>query len=109
MSVIGCYRRTLWKRDAVGSVDNMGGRCRPDKMNLLTLDVPIKGERVEWVDLGSEERPLYEFFKRFSYLSVDTDKTTKREAATNILVLIFMLWLIYDHREALLPESVLTA
>ncbi len=77
--------------------------------NLQTLDLPVKDDRVEWVEMGSEDRRLYEFFKRFSYLSVAAAKTTKTKAATNILVLISMLRLICDHGEALLPESALTA
>ncbi|RWA06867.1 hypothetical protein EKO27_g8230 [Xylaria grammica] len=77
--------------------------------NLSTLDLPVKDERIEWVDMGSDDRPLYEFFKRFSYLKVGAKDGTRRNANTNILVLISMLRLICDHGEALLPESALTA
>ncbi|KAI1357506.1 SNF2 family N-terminal domain-containing protein [Xylaria arbuscula] len=77
--------------------------------NLSTLDLPVKDERIEWVDMGSDDRPLYEFFKRFSYLKVGAKDVTRRNANSNILVLISMLRLICDHGEALLPESALTA
>lgn len=74
-----------------------------------TLNLPQKTERIDWVEMGRNDRNLYEFFKRFSYLTAGLDKTSKRKAATNILVLISMLRLICDHGEALLSESALKA
>jgi SWI/SNF-related matrix-associated actin-dependent regulator of chromatin subfamily A3 len=74
-----------------------------------TLSLPRKTERVEWVEMGRNDRQLYEFFKRFSYLTAGRDKASRRNAATNILVLISMLRLICDHGEALLPESAFKA
>jgi SWI/SNF-related matrix-associated actin-dependent regulator of chromatin subfamily A3 len=74
-----------------------------------TLNLPQKTERVERVEMGRTDRRLYEFFKRFSYLTAGAEKNAKKKQATNILVLISMLRLICDNGEALLPESALTA
>ncbi|KAM5360851.1 hypothetical protein ACJZ2D_013480 [Fusarium nematophilum] len=73
------------------------------------LNLPPKAELVERVEMDRSDRRLYEFFKRFSYLTAGLDKTSRKKAATNILVLISMLRLICDHGEALLPDSALTA
>ncbi|KAK2685769.1 hypothetical protein QWA68_015378 [Fusarium oxysporum] len=73
------------------------------------LNLPQKTERVEIIDMGRNDRRLYEFFKRFSYLTAGLDKTSKKKPATNILVLISMLRLICNHGEALLPETALKA
>ncbi|KAF5242043.1 hypothetical protein FANTH_8878 [Fusarium anthophilum] len=73
------------------------------------LNLPQKTERVEIIDMGREDRRLYEFFKRFSYLTAGLDKISKKKPATNILVLISMLRLICNHGEALLPEAALKA
>ncbi|KAJ4193959.1 hypothetical protein NW767_010199 [Fusarium falciforme] len=82
-------------------------RTKADHAKMLNL--PRKMEHVERVEMGRNDRRLYEFFKRFSYLTAGLDKTSKKRAATNILVLISMLRLICDHGEALLPDSALTA
>ncbi|KAL6355680.1 hypothetical protein LRP88_11284 [Fusarium phalaenopsidis] len=82
-------------------------RTKADHAKMLNL--PPKTEHVERVEMGRNDRRLYEFFKRFSYLTAGLDKTSKKRAATNILVLISMLRLICDHGEALLPDSALTA
>ncbi|KAJ3541976.1 hypothetical protein NM208_g3367 [Fusarium decemcellulare] len=82
-------------------------RTKEDHAKMLNL--PPKVELVELVEMGRNDRRLYEFFKRFSYLTAGLDKTSRKKAATNILVLISMLRLICDHGEALLPESALTA
>ncbi|KAF5532217.1 SNF2 family domain-containing protein [Fusarium mexicanum] len=71
--------------------------------------VVLDEERVEIIDMGREDRRLYEFFKRFSYLTAGLDKISKKKPATNILVLISMLRLICNHGEALLPEAALKA
>lgn len=73
------------------------------------LNLPQKTERVEIIDMSREDRRLYEFFKRFSYLTAGLDKISKKKPATNILVLISMLRLICNHGEALLPEAALKA
>ncbi|KAF5659326.1 hypothetical protein FDENT_13940 [Fusarium denticulatum] len=73
------------------------------------LNLPQKTERVDIIDMGREDRRLYEFFKRFSYLTAGLDKISKKKPATNILVLISMLRLICNHGEALLPEAALKA
>ncbi|KAG5761171.1 hypothetical protein H9Q72_010721 [Fusarium xylarioides] len=73
------------------------------------LNLPQKTERVEIIDMGRNDRRLYEFFKRFSYLTAGLDKSSKRKPATNILVLISMLRLVSNHGEALLPETALKA
>ncbi|KAI5458906.1 SNF2 family N-terminal domain-containing protein [Mariannaea sp. PMI_226] len=75
----------------------------------LMLNLPQKTELVERVEMSRNDRRLYEFFKRFSYLNAGLSRTSKKKAANNILVLISMLRLICDHGEALLPESALTA
>lgn len=59
--------------------------------------------------MDQDDRQLYEFFKRFSYLAVGVGKNSKRKADINILPLISMLRLICDHGEALLTESALKA
>lgn len=82
-------------------------RTKADHAEMLNL--PRKIELVEQVEMDRNDRQLYEFFKRFSYLTAGLDKTSKKRAATNILVLISMLRLICDHGEALLPDSALTA
>ncbi|KAF5625484.1 SNF2 family domain protein, partial [Fusarium sp. NRRL 52700] len=85
---------------------------RPDKVRdqpRATLIVTPKSKRVEIIDIGREDRRLYEFFKRFSYLTAGLDKISKKKPATNILVLISMLRLICNHGEALLPEAALKA
>ncbi|KAF4452090.1 hypothetical protein F53441_5022 [Fusarium austroafricanum] len=73
------------------------------------LSLPPKTERVEVIEMDRNDRRLYEFFKRFSYLTAGLDKTSKKKPATNILVLISMLRLICNHGEALLPEAALKA
>jgi len=75
----------------------------------LRLNLPQKLERVEEIEMPREDRKLYEFFKRFSFLTAGDGKTLKKIGATNILILISMLRLICDHGEALLPESALQA
>ncbi|RSL95790.1 hypothetical protein CEP52_011840 [Fusarium oligoseptatum] len=82
-------------------------RTKADHAKMLNL--PRKMEHVERIEMSRNDRQLYEFFKRFSYLTAGLDKTSKKRAATNILVLISMLRLICDHGEALLPGSALTA
>ncbi|RSL44832.1 hypothetical protein CEP53_011048 [Fusarium sp. AF-6] len=82
-------------------------RTKADHAKMLNL--PRKMEHVERIEMSRNDRRLYEFFKRFSYLTAGLDKTSKKRAATNILVLISMLRLICDHGEAMLPDSALTA
>lgn len=82
-------------------------RTKADHAKMLNL--PDKIPHTECVDMSRNDRQLYQFFKRFSYLTAGLDKTSKKKAATNILVLISMLRLICDHGEALLPDSALTA
>ena len=76
--------------------------------HVLGLNLPQKLERVEEIEMPCEDRELYEFFKRFSFTAAK-GKTSKKIAATNILILISMLRLICDHGEALLPVSALKA
>ncbi|KAJ6447271.1 metalloprotease protein [Purpureocillium lavendulum] len=73
------------------------------------LNLPPKRELVERVTLGRKDRELYDFFKRFSYLTAGLDKTSRTKSAPYILVLISMLRLICDHGKALLPKSALAA
>jgi SWI/SNF-related matrix-associated actin-dependent regulator of chromatin subfamily A3 len=82
-------------------------RTKADYASALNL--PHKTERVEEIEMDRDNRQLYEFFKRFSYLTAGLDKTSKRKPATNILVLISMLRLICNHGEALLSKSALKA
>jgi SWI/SNF-related matrix-associated actin-dependent regulator of chromatin subfamily A3 len=97
-----------------------------------TLNLPLKTERVQVVELAPDERKLYEFFKRRSYLLANTKVTTESEAssksntkplrrqifattntiseakhrrsAANVIVLISVLRMICEHGEALLPQ-----
>ncbi|KAB8270460.1 SNF2 family N-terminal domain-containing protein [Aspergillus minisclerotigenes] len=73
------------------------------------LNLPRKKEMVEYVTMEGDDRELYEFFKRFSFLTAGGDNTPNGRPATNILVLISMLRLICDHGEALLTDAALRA
>ncbi|KAI3319185.1 hypothetical protein HD806DRAFT_548754 [Xylariaceae sp. AK1471] len=101
------------------------------------LKLTQKTERVETVDLAPEEREIYEFFKRRSFLLIQknpdsesktslkrsgrmrrrkgvaatnsTSQNTSRKSAGNIIVLISVLRMICNHGEALLPKTVLEA
>lgn len=66
-------------------------------------------ETIQDVELGCDERRLYEFFKRFSHLTAASSKPSKKKTTTNILVLISMLRRICDHGEELLPEPAVKA
>jgi len=94
-----------------------------------SLDLPRKKERVQAVELSSEERELYDYFKRKLYLvaengrhygSAEAAKTVKKQArrtkdttaengqrnsAKHIITLISVLRRICDHGEALLPRD----
>jgi SWI/SNF-related matrix-associated actin-dependent regulator of chromatin subfamily A3 len=102
-----------------------------------TLKLPGKIERVETVELAPDERELYDFFKRRSYLLAHENSKTESEAgakanakalkrqrvattktlakrntrksAGNIIVLLSVLRMICDHGEALLPRVALEA
>ena len=76
---------------------------------VLRLNLPQKLERVEEIEMPREDRKVYDFFKRFSFVTAAGGKTSKKIAATNILILISMLRLICDHGEALLPALALKA
>ncbi|KAG8164282.1 hypothetical protein KVR01_006200 [Diaporthe batatas] len=99
------------------------------------LRLPRKRERVEAVVLAEDERELYDFFKRRSYLlageaapaeakpGASPPPATKprrrrekpsggkasRKPTANIMVLLFVLRIICDHGEALLPPAALGA
>ncbi|KAE8378972.1 SNF2 family N-terminal domain-containing protein [Aspergillus bertholletiae] len=81
---------------------------RTKKNYGLELGLPHKVETVQYVTMEGDDRELYEFFKRFSYLATGGDNTHKKQA-TNILVLISTLRLICDHGEALLTDMALKA
>lgn len=91
------------------------------------LRLSRKSEHVKFVDLSPDEREIYEFFKRRSYLLADqtsaarpqkaqqrrrkkkeisaTDALKSPKSTGNIIVLISILRLICDHGAALLPRS----
>ncbi|OJJ99038.1 hypothetical protein ASPACDRAFT_53171 [Aspergillus aculeatus ATCC 16872] len=71
-----------------------------------TLCLPQKSERIERVQMEREDREIYEFFKRFSYLRAAKAMPTNTGRA-QILVLIGLLRLICNHGAALLPEAAL--
>lgn len=96
-----------------------------------TLKLPAKKERIEAVELHSEERELYDFFKRRFYLLVGGDpepapkpeprqtrkrkrgkkgnspETNQRKNTGSIIVLLSVLRRICDHGGALLPPAAL--
>lgn len=82
-----------------------------------TLSLTRKTELLELVEMSSDERHLYEFFKRRSYLITGSGNTTNKSkgnstrvaapTSASILVLIGLLRLICNHGEALLSESAL--
>lgn len=73
------------------------------------LRLPRKTELVERVHMDKEDRELYEFFKRYSFLTAGKAVSSQKRAGTNILVLIHHLRLICDHGVALLPKAALIA
>lgn len=99
------------------------------------LQLPRKRERVEAVVLAEDERELYNFFKRRSYLLAGEAAAAEtkpgaspppairprrrrgkpiggnapRKTTANIMVLLFVLRIICDHGEALLPRVALDA
>ncbi|KAL1857634.1 hypothetical protein Daus18300_010274 [Diaporthe australafricana] len=99
------------------------------------LQLPRKRERVEAVVLAEDERELYDFFKRRSYLLAGeaaaveakpgaspspaikprrrrekpTGGNAPRKTTANIMVLLFVLRIICDHGEELLPRAALDA
>ena len=84
-----------------------------------TLGLTRKTELVELVELSPNDRQLYEFFKRRSYLigglgnainglNAGSGRATASKSA-NMLVLIGILRLICNHGEALLSDSPLKA
>ncbi|KAB8233932.1 DEAD/DEAH box helicase [Aspergillus alliaceus] len=82
---------------------------RTKKNYSSQLNLPRKIEMVQYVTMERDDRELYEFFKRFSYLTAGGDNIPHRKPATNILVLISILRLICDHGEALLTDTALKA
>ncbi|KAK1622708.1 SNF2 family N-terminal domain-containing protein [Colletotrichum phormii] len=112
---------------------------RRTKLRLNTaLNLPKKTEHIEVVDMTSEERCIYDFFMKRSYLlahdesktvqeisacddehpkkrqkktaySVNQQLTTRSRSGQNPVVLISILRLICDHGEALLPTVALEA
>ncbi|OJJ67705.1 hypothetical protein ASPBRDRAFT_186336 [Aspergillus brasiliensis CBS 101740] len=73
------------------------------------LRLPRKTELVERVHMDKEDRELYEFFKRYSFLTAGKAVSSQKRAGTNILVLIHHLRLICNHGVALLPKAALIA
>ncbi|KAK2606592.1 hypothetical protein N8I77_005330 [Diaporthe amygdali] len=97
------------------------------------LQLPRKRVRVEAVVLAEDERELYNFFKRRSYLLAGEASAAEakpgespspaikprrrrkkptlgnapRKTTANIMVLLFVLRVICDHGEALLPRAAL--
>ncbi|OHE96895.1 hypothetical protein CORC01_07862 [Colletotrichum orchidophilum] len=112
---------------------------RRTKLRLNTaLNLPKKTEHIEVVDMTPEERCIYDFFMKRSYLlahdeskkvqeisacdddhpkkrqkknaySVNQQLTTRSRSGQNPVVLISILRLICDHGEALLPTIALKA
>lgn len=69
---------------------------RRTKDNHLTeLNLPRKLEKLEYVTMDRDDRELYEFFKRFSFLSTKSETTTQKQAP-NVLALLCMLRLICE-------------
>jgi SNF2 family DNA or RNA helicase len=75
---------------------------RTKSSHSIELNLPQKIKREVVVRLDPDDRELYEFFKRFSYLMAGNEKG---KSGTNILVLISILRLICDHGEALLTDA----
>jgi SWI/SNF-related matrix-associated actin-dependent regulator of chromatin subfamily A3 len=87
---------------------------RTKATHASALGLSRKTEQVELVEMSSNDRQLYEFFKRRSYLVADLKNTAnglKRGSvrSANTLVLIGILRLICNHGQALLSESALKA
>jgi SWI/SNF-related matrix-associated actin-dependent regulator of chromatin subfamily A3 len=91
------------------------------------LDLTRKIEVREEVEMSPDERQLYNFFKRRSYLLANSEREAKKKKGNtanqskeestrkptsrgvNILVLIGLLRLICNHGDALIPRSALKA
>ncbi|KAH8668655.1 SNF2 family N-terminal domain-containing protein [Xylariales sp. PMI_506] len=77
------------------------------------LELPLKTEKVEEIELSKDERELYDFFKRRSYLIATMQKSqparnnSKQQQGGNILVLIGLLRMICNHGEDLIPAAAL--
>lgn len=110
-------------------------RTKAQPYLATTLKLPRKMERLETVELLPDEREMYEFFKRQSYLlaSKDTEaeSTTtinaavkkrrranekeaksgklRRKSTGNIVLLLSVLRLICNHGQVLLPRVALEA
>ena len=94
------------------------GTClrRTKSQNSATFRLPKRSEKIEWVELSSEDRNLYTYFKKktakiaseLSRHHLGTDKAGQQKH-TNILTLINFLRLICDHGKHLLPPSALEA
>jgi SWI/SNF-related matrix-associated actin-dependent regulator of chromatin subfamily A3 len=100
------------KRDGIERLKRVvAATCirRTKKEHAAVLNLTQKDVRVESIEMSPEDRTLYDFFKRCSYLTAGLDKSHKRKPATNILELISMLRHICNHGEELLPESALAA
>lgn len=104
-------------------------RTKAQPQLATTLKLPHKTERLETVELLPDEREIYEFFKRRSYLlaSKDTESESnaagkkrrkarenyfksgklRRKSTGNIVLLISVLRLICNHGQVLLPRVAL--
>lgn len=79
-----------------------------------TLHLPQKREVINYVDLNQQERDIYSFFQRRSYLlatesNQGASRKTKRKTTSKTLQLIGLLRLICNHSEGLLPAIALEA
>lgn len=83
-------------------------------MNNALFNLPKRSEKIELIELSSEDRELYTFFKlktaqiesELSQRQLGAGKADKRKG-TNILTLINFLRLICDHGEHLLASPAL--
>jgi SNF2 family DNA or RNA helicase len=87
---------------------------RTKAMTGKSLQLPLRAERIESIELHQADQELYNFFrlrtsKIAAGLSLHEDSTSGQRRQGNILSLINFLRLICNHGEHLLPPSALNA
>lgn len=87
-------------------------RTKDNIVQTGTLLLPTRQDRVEYVDLGQEDRAMYDFFRdRAAALlsgllwSAETRRDEQRVPRGSLLRLINILRRICDHGEMLLPPA----
>lgn len=89
---------------------------RTKSLNSAIFNLPRRSEKVEWIELSSEDRELYNFFKTKT-AKIASELSRRHSGAgevgqqkdINIITLINFLRLICDYGEHLLPSSALEA